>query len=87
MKEINEKYDDIIARLNVIEKLLVLTQKQIKDPFLDNSEFIRVMGISARTAQNWRDAGVISFSQIGIKIYYKMSDIIAMLDKHYKKSI
>ena len=87
MKEINEKYDDIVARLNVIEKLLVLAQKQIKDPFLDNSEFIRVMGISARTAQNWRGAGVISFSQIGIKIYYKMSDILAMLDKHYIKSI
>jgi hypothetical protein len=42
------------------------------------------MNISKRTAQSWRDEGKVSFSQIGSKIYYRMSDVQKLLDKNYK---
>jgi 3-methyladenine DNA glycosylase Tag len=53
---------------------------------VDNQEFLSIMNISKRLAQNWRDDGVIGFIMVGNKIYYKMSDIHAMLDKHYKQA-
>ena len=41
------------------------------------------MKISKRTSQAWRDEGKIAFSQVGGKIYYKMSDVNELLSKNY----
>jgi predicted site-specific integrase-resolvase len=41
------------------------------------------MNISKRTAQAWRDEGKIAFSQVGGKIYYKMSDVQELLNHNY----
>lgn len=57
-------------------------KKDEKDKFYSNEEFIELMGISRRTAQNWRDEGKITFSQIGGKIYYSSKDISIMLNNH-----
>jgi predicted site-specific integrase-resolvase len=46
-----------------------------------------LMGISGRTAQQWRDDGLIQFSQIGNKLYYRMSDINRFLDNNLKTSV
>ena len=45
------------------------------------------MNISKRTAQFWRDNGVINFIQIGSKIYYKLSDVELMLLQNYVKPL
>lgn len=76
---------DFIERLNAIEHKLKKMQ-YINDVFLDNYEFLKVMNISKRTAQSWRDSGIVSFSQVGAKIYYRFSDIEELLNKNYKKS-
>ncbi|MEM9821762.1 MAG: DNA-binding protein [Bacteroidota bacterium] len=42
--------------------------KQITSPaehFVDNKAFVKMMGISVRTAQVWRDEGKIGFTQEG----------------------
>ncbi len=60
--------------------------KNITSPaehFVNNDQFVKLMGISSRTAQVWRDENKIGFSQEGKKIYYRMSDIEKFLDKHY----
>jgi len=76
---------DFIEKLNNIEQRLEKIQYN-NDVFLDNQEFLQVMNISKRTAQSWRDEGIISFSQVGSKIYYRFSDIEELLNKNYKKS-
>ncbi len=50
--------------------------------FVSNEEFLKMMSISKRTAQSWRDEGIISFSQIKGKIFYRMEDIQEILMKH-----
>ena len=55
---------------------------QLKDPILDNQEFLQFMHISKRTTQNWRNSGVIAYSQVGSKIYYCLSDIDKLMEKH-----
>ena len=76
---------NFIEQLNNIEQRLKKIQYN-NDVFLDNQEFLQVMNISKRTAQSWRDEGIISFSQVGSKIYYRFSDIEELLNKNYKKS-
>lgn len=57
-----------------------------ENPFFTNDEFMNLMTISIRTAQLWRDQGLISYSQISGKIYYRLSDIQKLLSDNYHKS-
>jgi hypothetical protein len=83
----SQQYTDLVNRLETLNNKLEEKQKSPKDIFLDNQEFIQLMNISKRTAQTWRDDGIVSFSQIGSKIYYKMSDVQELLDANYKAAV
>jgi hypothetical protein len=82
----SEAFQEIIKRMDDINTALTQKQKQPEDIFVDNQEFIQIMNISKRTAQAWRDEGIISFSQVGSKIYYRMSDIQKLLDSNYRSA-
>ena len=70
-----DQFDELVAKMNeVLEKLNSKTAPK-QEIFLDNEELIAMLKISRRTAQTWRDEGKISFSQVGSKIYYKLSDV------------
>jgi len=81
-----QQYKEILNRLDALNRILEITKKKPEDNFLNNQEFIELLNISKRTAQSWRDEGKISFSQIGSKIYYKMSDVQMLLGANYKKA-
>lgn len=81
-----EQYTDLISRLDEIVNRLNTKNEPKKDTFVDNQEFLLLMKISKRTAQTWRDEGRISFSQVGNKIYYKLSDVEKLLDEYYNKA-
>ncbi|MFZ0489973.1 MAG: helix-turn-helix domain-containing protein [Salegentibacter sp.] len=49
---------------------------------LDNADFIQLFKISAKTAQHWREEGLIEYSQIKGKIYYKLQDVKAFIDRN-----
>ena len=86
-KTCREPLDKVVDRLKKIEEILALKQRSHPDEvFFDNQEFIQVMNISKRTAQAWRDEGIISYSQVGSKMYYRLADILALLEKHHKPS-
>ena len=62
-----------------------LKQKQRTEPdqiWYDNQEFIQIMNISKRTAAYWRTEKIVSYSQVGSKIYYRLSDILELLEKY-----
>lgn len=46
------------------------------------ADVINLLKVSRRTLQKWRDSGLIEFSAIGNKFYYKSSAIEKMLEKH-----
>jgi predicted lipase len=81
-----EQYMELITRLDNITKRLDNKKETTKDKFMDNQDFQALMKISKRTAQTWRDEGQISFSQVGNKIYYKLSDVEKFLDENYNKA-
>jgi hypothetical protein len=81
-----EQFNALTASIEEIKAKLDKPSKNPEEIFIDNQEFLLLMKISKRTAQTWRDEGKISFSQVGNKIYYKVSDVEELLQKHYVKS-
>jgi|GEM_PF-1431651 len=53
------------------------------DPVIDHYRFLELMKISSKTAQYWRNKGIIGYSMIGNKIYYRVSDIKDLLDRYH----
>ena len=80
----DDAYNEIMKRLAVIEIAVKSKQMFGDEVFFDSQEFMQVMHISKKLAQQWRDRGIIGFSKVGEKIYYKLSDIKALLEKNYK---
>lgn len=83
----SEQFDALKASIDEIKRNLTKPTSSNEVVFIDNQEFIDLMKISPRTAQKWRDEGVIAFSQIGNKIYYRMKDVQLLLDKNYNKAL
>ncbi|MBG6111684.1 hypothetical protein IWX84_002571 [Flavobacterium sp. CG_9.10] len=79
-----EMLDKIHSRISELA-LNVKTKQHLEpqDVFFDNQEFLQLMNISKRTAQVWRDSGYIGYSQMGNKIYYRLTDIQDLLNENY----
>ena len=87
----NNFYDEaeiILKRLDeqvalIVAKLKIGSKSDPEDVFFDNQEFMLLMNISKRTAQEWRNKKIIEFSQVGNKIYYRLSDVKKLLNDNY----
>ncbi len=86
MSTFQEELAPVLEKLDTIEALLNDPRKLLDDTFITNDEFIQMMGICGRTSQNWRDQGLISFSQIGRKIYFRMSDVAVFLENYCREA-
>ncbi|MHA1748711.1 MAG: helix-turn-helix domain-containing protein [Promethearchaeota archaeon] len=80
--------DEIKSRLEVIDSKLESIQKSKSSnkDWLTNQEAAKILDVTLRTLQNYRDKGILPFSQVGSKIYYKVADIKKHLEGHYVKS-
>ena len=54
--------------------------------WLHNGDVCRLLNISKRTLQHYRDTGVLPFAQIGHKCYYKREDVERLLEIKSVKS-
>ena len=87
----NNFYDDaekVLKRLDESVALLVAQMKiggklDPEDVFFDKGEFMKLMNISKRIAHELRNKNIIEFSQVGNKIYYRLSDIQRLLNDNY----
>lgn len=75
---------EIRDKLAALEASTQALSEDPKNKWIDNSEFCQLLKVSPRTAQNYRDNGIVAFSQPGSKVYYKMSDVHRMLENHYR---
>ena len=82
----SEAFQELVKKMDEIQTKLTAKEKEPKEIWLDNQEFLQLLKISKRTAQHYRDSGLISFAQIGSKIYYRLSDVEGMLQTHYNKA-
>jgi hypothetical protein len=76
-----DQFQQLLNRIEQIHNRV--EQLNPTQTFIDNSEFIQIMKISKRTAQTWRDEKRIAFSQVGAKIYYRLTDVDRLLLSNY----
>lgn len=55
--------------------------------WVDSEQVCRMLNISKRTLQNYRDKGVIPYSRIERKMYYKQDDVLKFLESNRIESI
>ena len=86
LKLITRNYDRVLKQLDELTEAFKLNSLKFDDPVITNSQFTKLMGISLKTAQSWRDQNIVNYSQVGNKIYYRASDIKVLLDSNYRKT-
>jgi len=59
---------------------------QDKEQWLGNEDVCALLQISLRTLQSYRDNGMLTFSQIGRKCYYRVSDVQQLINNSKKES-
>jgi excisionase family DNA binding protein len=88
LKKSTENQFDGLNSIN--EDLSKTLNKRVQEvpstTWLSLEEVCRLLMISTRTCQSYRDKRILPFSQIGRKIYFKASDIDEYLEAHYIKS-
>lgn len=62
------------------------SDKSLLTNWLSPEEVCHILRISKRTLQTYRDSGILPFSQISRKIYFKASDVEEYLEAHYIKA-
>ena len=84
--ELNNQHSMLMQKLDNLITTLNRDKQDSNSSFIDNNQFSKLMNISKRTAQQWRDNNVISYSQVGNKIFYQISDIEKLLQDNYIKA-
>jgi hypothetical protein len=75
--------ENIEARLANIEKMLEgRLLEEAKHQWIESTEARKMLGVSQKTWQTYRDNRIIPFSQFGRKIYVKREDLENFLAKH-----
>lgn len=77
-----EGHKSQLAEPQKLQKGIIKSHQKEIFTVIDNAEFCKKLRISRRTAQSWRDKGKITFSQIGSKIFYQISDVQEFLNKN-----
>lgn len=72
------KFEALAERMEILCR--INSDKSIQE-WMDNEEVCRILGISKRTLQAYRDNGILPFSQIGHKMYYLPQDVESVINK------
>ena len=84
-----EAYDRLVATLktfNEIANSLCLQYGLLDEPaWIDTQEVCQRLRISKRTLQTYRNQGIIPFSVIRGKAYYKIEDVREVMDNGYTR--
>lgn len=68
--------------LELMEKSNRLNYSRVEDEWWDNQDVCHLLDISPRTLQTYRDKGLIPYSQVGHKCYYKVEDIERFMEEN-----
>ncbi|SHF46134.1 Helix-turn-helix domain-containing protein [Mariniphaga anaerophila] len=93
MEILDKKSTEIVSLFEELDKVLNTIQQALKnrtphlngEKFLTNRDVCRMLHISSRTLQNWRDTCKISFIRIKGKILYRQSEIMKMLEQNQRQ--
>lgn len=86
MNRISEHQEQMMEELNRLkEQSPVPTTDGDGERMLDNADLCQLLNVSQRTMQRYRTLGLIPYSILRRRIYYKESDVCAFIQKYNKE--
>jgi hypothetical protein len=58
-----------------------------QESWIDGQDVLIALKISQRTLQKFRDSGILPFSRLNGKFYYKVSDLESILENNYSGNL
>lgn len=87
----DRKSDEVVQFFSSLEELKSIIKQTLKErpplfngeKYLDGNDICKLLHISVRTLQDYRDRRILGYVQISGKILYKESDVVRLLDENY----
>ncbi len=77
-------WETVTSELKEIKNLFKKKiEEEVNNQWIESVDVRKMLGVSAKTWQTYRDERRIPFSQFGRKIYVKRADLEAFMGKHY----
>lgn len=79
-----EVWEGVASDIQDLKKMLAeKTADEVNKQWVESTEARKMLGVSPRTWQKYRDNRIIPFSQIGRKIFVRRADMETFMDKHF----
>jgi hypothetical protein len=86
-----QRNSDLLTELNnKIEQLLDIIFRLLLPPhqiIIDDVELRNMLKMSKRSTAYLREKGMITYTKIGSKIYYKLSDVLDLMERNQVKAV
>lgn len=79
MKTDSSILEKLVNEVANLKKIIADTVKPPDQVILDDVDLREQLKVSKRTTAYWREKGLITYSKLGGKIYYKLSDILEFI--------
>lgn len=74
---IDDRIDDLLGKL---ETLVRENQRPASEVILDDDDALKILKICKRSLATLRSDGLLSYSKVKGKVYYRLSDILALIE-------
>ena len=83
IKALSKMSKDIEEIKEQIARLSKSRAELFKESWIDGQDVMFALNISKRTLQSFRDNNTLPYSRINGKFYYKVSDLVKLLENNY----
>ena len=74
-----DRLDELIQK---VEELVTTNQRPASEVILDDSDVMQMLKMCKRSLAALRAKNVITWYKVGGKVYYRLSDVLEMLDRN-----
>jgi hypothetical protein len=78
----SDEMKELMATLNQVKKVIDDLSQRPEHKILDDVDLCNFLKVSKRTSAYWRERAEITYSKLGGKIYYRLSDILELIKKN-----
>lgn len=81
------EWESVKLDLQELKELVrVKSNEELNSQWMESAQARKLLGVSQKTWQVYRDNRIIPFTQVGRKIYVKRGDLESFMQEHYIKS-
>lgn len=80
-------WEELTSEIKSLKSILQeKNEEEVNNQWIESVQARKLLGVSAKTWQTYRDERRIPFSQFGRKIYVKREDLNSFMESHYISS-